>query len=184
MTTILSDKRTRVHAVPFRGLWFSNLNYGGVGNTLDDGQADGDLRPFSLASSTQVRIATPAKGDLIEARLTMQFTVPNTAGTTLELYVGTFDTDGITPLTISSEEISRMHKILTGLSAPYTYGAGEEVFIDGLNLMQLIPKRGDANFNEDAFIVGLKLTLAGSSAQWYLNRFQLDCSTQIAEVKK
>lgn len=180
----ISDKRTRVHAVPFRGLWFSKNDYGGVGNTLDDGQADGDLRPFSLGTSAQVRICTPAKGDLIESRLTMQFTVPNTAGTTLELYIGAFDTDGITPLTVSASEISRMHKILTGLSTPFTYGAGEDVFIDGLNLMQLIPKRGDATFNEDAFILGLKLTLAGSSAQWYLNRFQLDCSTQIAEVKK
>lgn len=182
--TMISDKRTRVHAIPFRGLWFSNLNYGGVGNTLDDGQADGDLRPFSLGSSAQVRIATPAKGGLIEARLTAQFTVPNTAGTTLELYIGSFAADGITPNTISAAEISRMHKILTGRSTPFTYTAGEEVFIDGLSLMQLIPKRGDAAFNEDAFILGLKLTLAGSSAQWYLSRFQLDCSTQIAEVKK
>jgi hypothetical protein len=182
--TMISDKRTRVHAIPFRGLWFSNLNYGGVGNTLDDGQADGDLRPFSLGSSAQVRIATPAKGDLIEARLTAQFTVPNTAGTTLELYIGKFNSDGITAQTISASEISRMHKILTGRDTPFTYVAGEEVFIDGLNLMQLIPKRGHADFNEDAFILGLKLTLAGSSAQWYLSRFQVDCSTQIAEVKK
>jgi len=182
--TMLSDKRTRVHAVPFRGMWFSNLNYGGVGNTLDDGQADGDLRNFSLGSSTQLRICTPAKGDLIEARLTTQFTVPNTAGTTLELYIGNFASDGITPNTVSASEISRMHKILTGRDTPFSYAAGEEVFIDGLSLMQLIPKRGDATFNEDAFILGLKLTLAGSSAQWYLSRFQVDCSTQIAEVKK
>ena len=182
--TMISDKRTRVHAVPFRGQWFSNLNYGGVGVSLDDGQADGDLRQFSLGASTQVRIATPAKGDLIEARLTAQFTVPSTAGTTLELYIGTFAADGVTPNTISASEISRMHQILTGLATPFTYASGEEVFIDGLNLMRLIPKRGHANFNEDAFILGLKLTLAGSSAQWYLNRFQVDCSTQIAEVKK
>lgn len=182
MTTQLSDKRTRVHAVPFRGLWFSN--FGGIGNSLDDGVADGDLYQFSLGNAAQVRICTPAKGDLIEARLTTQFTVPNTAGTTLHLYIGEFESDGITPKTILQPEIQRMHKILTGLDTPFTYAAGEEVFIDGLNLMQLIPKRGDAKFNEDAFILGLKLTLAGSSAQWYLSRFQLDCSTQIAEVKK
>lgn len=178
----VSDKRTRVHAVPFRGLWFSN--YGGIGNSLDDGFADGDLYQFSLGNASQVRIATPAKGDLIEARLTAQFTVPNTAGTTLELYIGSFAADGITPNTVSATEISRMHRILTGRTTPFTYTAGEEVFIDGLNLMQLIPKRGDSTFNEDAFILGLKLTLAGSSSQWYLSRFQLDCSTQIAEVKK
>jgi len=182
--TMISDKRTRVHAIPFRGLWFSNLNFGGMGNVLDDGLADGDLRPFSLGSAAQVRICTPAKGDLIEARLTAQFTVPNTAGTSLELYIGKFEADGITAQTISATEISRMHKILTGLDTPFTYAAGEEVFIDGLSLMQLIPKRGDATFNEDAFILGLKLILAGSSLEWYLNRFQIDCSTQIAEVKK
>jgi hypothetical protein len=182
MTTQLSDKRTRVHAVPFRGLWFSG--FGGIGNSLDDGIADGDLYQFSLGNAARVRIATPAKGDLIEARLTAQFTVPNTAGTTLEIYIGTFAADGITANTISDAEISRMHKILTGLSTPFTYAAGEEVFIDGLNLMQLMPKRGDATFNEDAFVLGLKLTLVGSASQWYLSRFQLDCSTQIAEVKK
>lgn len=178
----LSDKRTRVHAIPFRGLWFSNAGY--VGNTLEDGFADGDLYQFSIGNATQVRIATPAKGDLIEARLTAQFTVPSTAGTTLELYIGTFAADGVSVTTIGASEISRMHKILTGKSTPFSYAASEEVFIDGLNLMQLIPKRGEANFNEDGFIVGLKLTLAGSSSQWFLRRFQLDCSTQIAEVKK
>lgn len=184
MTTIISDKATRKNAVPFRGLWYSNLNIGGVGVSLDDGQADGDLRPFSLGSAAQVRIATPAKGELIEARLTAQFTVPNTAGTTLSIYIGRFAADGVTVTSLSNIEIARQHEILTGLTSPFTYGAGEEVIIDGLNLMSMIPRKGTADFNEDAFIIGLDLTLAGSSLQWYLSKFNVDCSTQIAEVRK
>lgn len=184
MTQILSDKSTRKQAVTFRGQWFSNLNFGGIGSVLENGQADGDLRNFSLGSSTQVRIATPAKGQLIEARLTARFTVPNTAGTQLSVYIGKFAADGVSVQTITDVEIARMHKILTGLDAPFTYASGEDVMIDGLNLMQLIPKWGDDEFNEDGFIVGLKLTLAGSSAQWYLHDFKVDCSTLLAEVRK
>lgn len=184
MTQITSDKQTRKEAVTFRGQWFSNLNYGGTGSTLEDGQADGDLRDFSLGSSTKVRIATPAKGQLIEARLTTRFTVPSTAGTQLSIYIGKFNSDGVTMQTISDTEIAQMHKRLTGLDSPYTFTAGQEVFIDGLNLMPLIPERGDTEFNEDAFIIGLKLSLAGSSSQWRLRDFKVDCSTLLAEVRK
>ena len=184
MSSSATDKSTRKEAITFRGQWFSNLNYGGTCVILEDGQADGDLRPFSLGSSALVRIAKPTKGQLIEARLTARFKVPNTTGTQLSIYVGKFQSDGVTAATISDAEIARMHEILTGESTPFTYTSGEEVFIDGLNLMPLIPKEGSTDFNEDAFIVGLKLSLAGSSAQWYLRDFKVDCSALLAEVRK
>lgn len=180
--TMVSDKRTRVHAVPFRGLWFSNLNYGGVGNALVDGQADGDLRPFAQGLPAQVRICRPAKGDLIEARLTINALSPPTGFNELQIYIGDFDTDGITPKTLSSEEIARRHKILTGLSAPITVGVQDNIYIDGLNLMPLIPKRGQTGFNEDAFIVGLYMI--NRDAGFFLYDFFVDCSVQIAEVRK
>ncbi len=182
MTTITSDKRTRVNAIPFRGMWMSNLNFGGIGNTLVDGEADGDLRPFGQGSSAQIRILTPAKGDLIEARLTINAVSPPTGFTEMRIYVGQFDTDGLTPLTLSSDEIARQWKILTGFSSPAFWGTQDNIFFDGLNLMPLIPKRGEDGFSEDAFIIGLDLF--NRDAGFVLFDFFVDCSVQIAEVRK
>lgn len=183
MTRIItSDKRTRVNAIPFRGMWMSNLNFGGIGNTLVDGAADGDLRPFALGGAAQVRILTPAKGDLIEARLTINAVSPPTGFTEMRIYIGEFEADGITPKTLSSDEIARQWKILTGFSEPAFWGVQDNMYFDGLNLMPLIPKRGDAKFNEDAFIIGLELVCR--DAGFVLFDFHVDCSSQMAEVLK
>lgn len=183
MTRIItSDLRTRVHSVPFRGQWYSD---GGiVGVVLENGVADGDLQAFAEGSPAQVRIARPAKGDLIEARLTINAVTPPSGANSLSIYVGDFDTDGLTPLELSAEEIARRHEILTGYDAPFDYGFQDNVFIDGLNLMPLIPKRGEDGFNEDAFIVGLDLGLKDFPEQWVLYTFKVDCTVQIAEVRK
>lgn len=179
---IISDKRTRVHSIPFRGQWYAPA--GVVSVSLEDGVADGDLEAFAEGNAAQVRIARPAKGDLIEARLTINAVTPPIGGNTFQIYVGDFDTDGITPLTLSADEIARRHEILTGFSAPLDYGSQDNVFIDGLNLMPLIPKRGETGFNEDAFIVGLDLGLKDFLDEWVLFSFKVDCTVQIAEVRK
>lgn len=179
---IISDKRTRVRSIPFRGQWYAEA--GIVSVVLENGQADGDLEAFADGSPAQIRIARPAKGDLIEARLTINAVTPAIGGNSLQIYVGDFDTDGITPLTLSSDEIKRRHAILTGFNAPFDYGSQDNVFIDGLNLMPLIPKRGETGFNEDAFIVGLDLVLKDFPSQWVLYTFKVDCTVQIAEVRK
>lgn len=180
--TIVSDLRTRFRAIPFRGQWFSDS--GAVAVVLQDGEADGDLEAFANGNAAQARIARPAKGDLIEARLTINAVTPEIGGNTFQIYIGEFDTDGITPLTLSAAEIARRHKILTGYTAPFDYGSQDNVFIDGLDLMPLIPKRGEVGFNEDAFIVGLDLGLKDFLSQWVLFSFKVDCTVQIAEVMK
>lgn len=186
MTRIITtDKRTRVNAIPFRGQWFSNLNYGGVGNTLVDGQADGDLRPFSLGGEAQIRICTPAKGDLIEARLTINAVAPDTGLFDFYIYIGEFDTDGITPKTLTTAEKLASWKRLTGFTEPILYGMQDNIYWDGLNLFPELPKRGDAKFNEDAFIIGIECFIKNPpSAPFVLYDFFVDCTTQIAEVRK
>ena len=182
--TIVSDKRTRVNAIPFRGTWFSNLDFGAVGSTLEDGFADGDLGVFADGNSAQVRIATPAKGDLIEARLTINAVFPFSGALGFRCYIGKFESDGLTPQTIDSAEIGRQYKILTGSSESFYYAAQDNLFIDGLNLMPLIPKRGDADFNEDAFIIGLELTIKDDPQDFVLFDFKVDCSVQMGETLK
>lgn len=176
-----TDKRLRVNHIPFRGTWFSNGALG-VGSQLADGVADGDLAGFAQGNAAQVRIARPAKGDLVEARLTINAVSPPTGFSELSIYVGDFDTDGLTPLTLSADEIARRWKILSGFNAPLSVGVQDTYYIDGLNLMPLIPKRGEAGFNEDAFIVGLNLV--NRDAGFVLFDFFVDCSVQIAEVRK
>lgn len=176
-----TDKRLRVNHIPFRGTWFSNGALG-VGVQLIDGVADGDLKTFAEGNAAQVRIARPAKGDLVEARLTINAVSPPTGFSELSIYVGDFDTDGLTPLTLTSAEIARRWKILSGFSAPLSVGVQDTYYIDGLNLMPLIPKRGEAGFNEDAFIIGLNLV--NRDAGFVLFDFFVDCSVQIAEVRK
>lgn len=176
-----TDKRLRVNQIPFRGTWFSNGALG-VGVQLIDGVADGDLKTFAEGNAAQVRIARPAKGDLIEARVTINAVSPPTGFTEMRIYIGEFEADGITPKTLSSDEIARQWKILTGFSTPAFWGTQDNIFFDGLNLMPLIPKRGDAKFNEDAFIIGLELF--NRDAGFVLFDFFVDCSVQIAEVRK
>lgn len=163
----------------------SNLNYGGIGNTLVDGQADGDLRPLSQALPAQVRILTPAKGDLIEARLTLNAVAPDTGLFDFYIYIGEFDTDGITPKTLTTAEKMASWKRLTGFDEPILYGMQDNIYFDGLNLFPELPKRGDAKFNEDAFIIGFEMFIKNPpSSPFVLYDFHVDCSVQMAEVLK
>lgn len=181
--TITSDKQTRKNAVTFQGLWYSNTT-SGVGNSLDDGFADGDLADFADGNSALIRIATPAKGDLIEARLTINAVFPFSGVNEFRCYIGKFDTDGVTALGQNATEIARQYKILTGSAVSFYYPAQGNLFVDGLNLMPLIPKRGDAEFNEDGFVIGIELFSKDNPEDFVLYDFKVDCSTQIAEVQK
>lgn len=182
MTQILTDKRLRQNAITFQGKWYSNYSGTATGSQLVDGVADGDLADFALGNAAQVRIARPAKGDLVEARLTINAVSPPTGFSELSIYIGDFDTDGVTPLTLNATEIARRWKVLTGLSSPISVGVQDTYYIDGLNLMPLIPKRGETGFNEDAFIIGLNLNNRDSG--FVLYEFKVDCSIQMAEVQK
>lgn len=182
--TIISDKRTRVNAIPFRASWYSNYSSTIVGGQLLDGNADGDLKTFADGGSAQVRIPVPAKGDLIEARLFINAVFPVTGAAGFRCYIGEYDTDGLTPLTKTSAQIGEHYKILTGSSESFYYPSQGNLFVDGLNLMPLIKKRGEAGFSEDGFILGLELSIKDNPTDFVLFDFVVDCTTQIAEVRK
>lgn len=181
-----TDKRLRQHAIPFQGKWFSNYVGTGTGSQLANGVADGDLAPWAnLAQSTQIRIAKPSKGDLVQARLSFNAVSSDGGFTEMILYWGDFDTDGVTPLALTRAEMIRRHKLLTGRSAEFNFGVQNNIIIDGLNFMPFIPKRGDAGFNEDAFIIGIDYSEKNPPvfSPFKLFEFKVDCAVQIAEVQ-
>ena len=182
----VTDKRLRRNAIPFQGKWFSDYVATGTGSQLANGVADGDLYQLSLGNSAQVRIARPAKGDLVEARLSMNAVSDDSGFLEMMIYIGEFESDGVTPKTFTLAEILERHRRLIGWSSPLFYGVQDNIFFDGLNLMPLIPKRGEAGFNEDAFIIGFDLASKDPPvfSPFFLFEFKVDCAVQIAEVQK
>ncbi len=170
----------RPRAIPFRSLWYDNDVYG---NRF--GVTTGDLYPVwgtTQGNSGSIRMTRPLKGDIVEARLTIQAVTPFGGFADIRFAIGTFDSDGITAIAPSSATIKAHQKILFGTENPLSYGNQANIFIDGLNLTPLIPKRGEANFNEDGFVLYTEIngkTGTNASGDWTLYEFKVDCSVQI-----
>lgn len=182
MTVQTTDNRKRVNAIPFRGLWYDNSS---VGNQFDiNGTVSGDLSVIKTGNGIggQVRICRPLKGDLIEARLTMQGTMPPVGGNSLRFYIGKFDTDGVTPKTLTEAEKAASWKKISGFTDYISYGSQANVFIDGMNLLPAIPKKGETDFNADGWILGVDLVVKSNPELWYLYQFKVDCTVSIAEL--
>lgn len=182
----VTDKRLRQNQIPFQGKWFSNYVATTTGSQLVDGVADGDLAAFANGTTSQIRIARPMKGDLTEARLSINAVAPDTGVIQFGIYIGEFDTDGVTPKVLPVAEQLRRHKLLTGASDWITYGNQANIYWDGLNLFPLIPKKDDAAYNEDAFIIGIVNEIKNPPVFGFfkLFEFKVDCAVQLAEVQK
>ncbi len=165
-----TDKRTREKAVPFIASPYSNSSIGGFGTT-----DAGLLRSSDLIVA--VRCSTPDRGAITEAHLNMNMQVHS--ATNVYVGVGKFDSDGIAAYqSYSSSEIQAMHQRLMGSSSPIASSAGT-LFIDGLNILPLIPKRGHANFNQDGFVLLFLFSRARISANDVLKSFEAVCSAQM-----
>lgn len=169
MNTV-TDKRTRDNAIPFEASTYTNSSSGDVGTT------DAGL----IKSSTLVvpiRCSVPSNGVLTEAHLNLLLAVNST--TTVKVGIGRFDTDGIAAIaSYTDAEIAAMHQKLTGSDAAIS-SSGGNLFIDGLNILPLIPKRGSTNYNQDGFVVLLQFSRARSSSNDILKQFNVMCSAQM-----
>lgn len=177
------DLSLRNLAVPFRALWFDDTaTYGnefvpGSTTTGDLYDVMGTLNP----SGGQIRLTRPFYGDIISAVLTMQATAPVSSPTILRFYKGDFDADGITAVTSYTEARRASDwQTISGYSSELVYGSQANIFIDGLDITSIIPKRGDADFNEDGFILGVDLTT--KDTDWYLYNFKVDCTVQLGAL--
>lgn len=165
-----TDKRTRDNAVPFIATPYNDSSFGEKGSDFYKLIESG----LSIAA---IRCSTPDRGVLVEAHLNLLINVASP----LEVLIGIgrFDSDGITAITsYTGEEIVQAHKSLTGSETPIA-SSGSTIFIDGLNILPLLPKRGDANFNADGFVVYFKFNRTRNNVTELTKKFEVVCSTQM-----
>lgn len=178
------DFSLRRLAVPFRANWYDSTLT--IGNVFESGIAGvtGDLNVIGTANGDggQIRLTRPYYGDIISAVLTLQATAPVLSPTTLRFYKGDFNADGVTAVTSYSEaRIASDWFKISGFNAALDYGSQDNIFIDGMDITSIIPKRGDSDYNEDGFILGVDL-VNRDPADWYLYNFKVDCTVQLGEI--
>lgn len=139
----------------------------------DYGQLNGGL----------IRFVRPFAGEIITAKLTIIGTAPTGGTAQIRLYKGDFDTDGVSKITSYSEaRIAADHKAITGLDAPYSFTSGSQLLIDGVDLMRIITKQGDADYNEDGFMLGVEVTGVPNPTTYIFREFKLDCTAQMGAL--
>lgn len=174
MSVIATDKATRETAVPFVA-----TPYGvNIGTPYQDDAAqiiDFTGAVYATPALRVMRLAKPERGNLIQAYLNLFLNV-NTS-ITAKVAIGRFDTDGITPVTPTQAEIDAGHLRLTGTTTAIA-SSGGLLAIDGLNLLSLIPKKGETNYNADGFILIIQYSRDLTTAD-LIRRFEVSCSMQM-----
>lgn len=160
---------TRNTAIPFRATAWANDLYAAFGNK-DLGQLVGG----------RIRFIRPFAGDIITAKLTIIGTAPTGGTAQIRFYKGTFNADGVTAAAVpSAAQIAADHKAITGLDVPYSFTSGSPLIVDGVDLKRVIPAPGDADYNEDGFILGVEVTGVPNPTTFKYRDFKLDCTAQM-----
>ena len=163
-----SNLATRVTAIPYNAAPWAN-----------DWIISYYLSALRLRSA-RMRFCRPYAGDIITSKLTMLGTAPTGGTTQIRFYKGDFNADGTTAVTTYSEErITADHLAITGTTAPFTFTSGSTMFIDGLDLRKIIPKKSDSDFNADGFILGVDIVTTGDDTTAIIKRFTVDCTAQM-----
>jgi len=160
MTAIASDKTTRMEAAPFEARPFYT---GGQDITTYKWHTDADYLVDSSTLVLPIRCCTPRHCNIVEMYLNMLLQV--TSALTVKVAIGYFDTDGVTPITSYPQSyIDEYHRKITGSDSVIS-SSGTLLLLDGLNLLPSLPKRGDAVFNEDAFVLILQFSRTRTSSE-------------------
>jgi hypothetical protein len=99
----------------------------------------------------------PSNMNVTELYLTVRMTAPDDQDLSFRVAIGRWSHDYI-PLDkadYTEYEIGKSHQIITGVPDKFTVGMGESILIDGLNLVKALPKVGDSNYKNDAFVLVL-----------------------------
>lgn len=175
MTQITSDKSTRITAIPFTAMPFGvNL---GIPNPEDTVQPIDWTTGASIAADALrvMRLTKPDRGNMIQAYLNLFMRVGSSL--TAKVAIGRFDTDGVTPVTPTQAEIDAGHLALTGTTSPFA-SSGSNLFIDGLNILKLLPKKGDSTYNQDGFVLIVQFSRNLTTSD-FPTRFEVSCSMQM-----
>lgn len=166
----LTDKGTRKTAVPFRAVAWGPLDLYSAFGDRTNGNLNGGL----------IRFVRPFAGEIITAKLTVIGTAPTGGTAKIRLYKGDFAADGTNKVTSYTEaRIAADHKAITGSAAPLSFNSGTPLLIDGVDLMRIITKEGDADYNEDGFILGVEVTGVPNPTTYRFREFKLDCTAQM-----
>lgn len=161
---------TRNTAVPFRAVAWGPMDLYSAFGDKDNGQLYGGL----------IRFVRPFAGEIITAKLTIIGTAPTGGTAQIRLYKGDFAADGVSKVTsYTAARIAADHKAITGRDTPFTFTSGSQLLIDGVDLMRIITKQGDADYNEDGFILGVEVTGVPNPTTYVYREFKLDCTAQM-----
>lgn len=169
----LTDKATREKAVPFQSLPFDGINSGY--NKL--------VQSSKVEQVNPIRMTQPEKGDIIEAYFTLQMTAPDASDINMRLAIGEYQDGTDDPKSkYGNQYLDRHHAIITGESSPFNIPAGtQKIFLD-MNLLPLIPQRGDTQYRSDAFILVIAFDSAPSESGYSVDKFILSCSAQMGLI--
>lgn len=172
----IGDKATRSKAVPFIA---EPIITGGAHFQTDyDGIDLLRVPQYTTRPTKTIPLARPVKGDIIEAYLFMRMKAPTDKG--LNIRVGIGDMTSYVPTVEYAEaEVARRHLKLTGQTAGFTVTASGFLVVEA-NLLIDLPKRGDANFYQEAFALLVTFDSVPSTVNGYqLSKFFVSCSAQM-----
>jgi hypothetical protein len=171
------DFAIRKTAVPFTALPFGVAF--GRANTNDSIQIGSPLtgEPFGTTPALRVmRLSKPDRGNMIQAYLNLFMTVVSPL--TAKVAIGKFMADGVTAATPTQAEIDAGHLALTGTTAEYA-SSGGNLIVDGLNVLKKIPKKGDAEYNENGIVLIVQFSRDLSPTNDTVRRFELSCAMEM-----
>lgn len=170
---IIGDKATREKAIPFEGLPFD----------------ESDLNLFrsdfvSVAQVVPIRVTRPYQAQIVEAYLSMQLHAANSTGFSVRILIGRFSDDNYTTVTSYTEtEIADGHKKLTGSTSAIAVAAGGTLFIDNMSLLPALHEPGDADYDDDAFVIVFVFNAAPTTTTgWNLDAFRVTGSGQMGLI--
>jgi guanyl-specific ribonuclease Sa len=165
-----SNLATRNKAIPFRAVAWGPMDLYSAFGDKDYGQLNGGL----------IRFVRPFAGQIITAKLTIIGTAPTGGTAQIRLYKGDFAADGVSKITsYTADRIAADHKAITGRDTPFSFTSGSPLLIDGVDLMRIITKEGDADYNEDGFMLGVEVTGVPNPTTYLYREFKLDCTAQM-----
>lgn len=182
MTSGVQDLRTRNGAIPVLGQVLGYNRNEQSDNDISQATAQGDLAALITPTATDVylRILRPSQAQLVAAYLSL--TIKTAAGEpnpslTVSISKTTSETD-FTMVAQTPAEIAAQHLILKGSTTPFQNTAGQALVIDRLDLTDLLPAYGSANYRSDCFVLGIHFKSV-PVAGYHLYRFQVDGSALI-----
>ena len=166
-----TDLALRKRAIPFRAVPYIGPAYT---NDVNIKIGTGLVDPGGA-----MRFSRPFGGPITSAKLSMNAVTAIDGGLILFLGKAKFAADGVNTVDPTRAEFMADWKKITGLNDGYYYGAQDNVYIDGLDITDLIPQPGDPDYNEDGFAIYFWNDAKGGTGGWTLCDFKIDCTVQL-----